>query len=61
MAYNSVEKLADSVRRLNDAEFAAFRDWFDRYAAVRWDEQIERDAREGRLDDLADQARRSRP
>ena len=61
MAHDSVDKLANAVRRLNDAEFAAFRDWFDRYAAERWDQQIERDAREGRLDGLADRARRSRP
>jgi hypothetical protein len=33
-----------------------FRDWFAEFEADRFDQQIERDAKAGRLDQLAEQA-----
>jgi hypothetical protein len=53
-----VESLQEQVQALSREEFAQFRaclldrDWAD------WDVQVEHDVQAGRLDSLADQARR---
>ena len=51
-----VEKLEREVRELDRAELAAFREWFRKYDSNEWDQQIEVDARAGRLDKLAEEA-----
>jgi hypothetical protein len=52
----------DEIRRAVEAlpadELSRFRAWFAEYDGATWDEQIERDAAEGRLDALADEALR---
>lgn len=52
----SVVEIEKAVAKLSPDEFAAFRAWFEELAADRWDEQIERDAKAGKLDKLADEA-----
>lgn len=42
--------------RFSAAAQAAFREWFDRFDAEAWGRQFVQDAREGRLDDLANEA-----
>ena len=52
----TINEIEEAVRRLSRADLAAFREWFDRFDAEAWDRHFERDAREGRLDHLADEA-----
>ena len=51
-----VEALEKEVRQLSPEELAAFRDWFNEYDWQAWDQQIERDAAEGKLDRFAAEA-----
>lgn len=51
-----VESLEREVQKLSPEELAAFRDWFTEYDWQAWDRQIERDAVEGKLDELAAEA-----
>jgi hypothetical protein len=51
-----VEALEKQVQQLDPKEFAQFRDWFLEFEADAWDQQIERDAKAGKLDALAHQA-----
>jgi len=53
---NTIQEIENAIRRLSDEELAAFRAWFAQYDADAWDRQFERDAAEGRLDALADEA-----
>lgn len=52
----NVEKLERDVQQLGREELAAFREWFRIYDADAWDEQIEADAKAGRLDRFAEEA-----
>lgn len=54
-----VEKVEEAVEALDAAELAEFRAWFAEYDWVAWDQQFERDANNGKLDHLADEALRS--
>ena len=47
-----VEILEKEVQRLSHEELAAFRNWFHEYDWQVWDQQIERDSAEGKLDRL---------
>ena len=53
---SKVENIEQEVRDLTPSELAAFRRWFLEFDAQIWDRQIEKDAREGRLDKLANEA-----
>ena len=52
----TIEDLERAVAALPPEKFAEFRDWFDSFDAVRFDQKIERDAKTGKLDRLAEQA-----
>ena len=52
----TVEDIEKAVAKLPPDQLARFRAWFDRFDAARFDQKIERDANEGRLDRLADEA-----
>jgi hypothetical protein len=52
----TVEDIENAVSRLAPEELAKFRAWFQAFEAVRFDEKIERDAKAGKLDQLAEQA-----
>jgi hypothetical protein len=54
-----VQQIESAVEKLSPEELAAFRKWFDEYAADAWDRQIEFDVRAGKLDALAEKALRS--
>ncbi|HMB92278.1 MAG TPA: hypothetical protein VKP65_15605 [Rhodothermales bacterium] len=52
-----VKEIERAVRDLQPAELAEFRQWFAEFDNALWDAQIEADAKAGRLDALAQQAR----
>ncbi|HUN80295.1 MAG TPA: hypothetical protein VMV81_02185 [Phycisphaerae bacterium] len=52
----SLKDIETAIENLSPNDFAAFRHWFAEYDSRQWDEQIERDAAEGRLDSLAEEA-----
>ncbi len=51
-----VQKLEKEIKALSEKEFAELRNWFLELDSDKWDEQIERDAKSGKLDALANQA-----
>ena len=51
------EEIEIAVEKLAPEQLARFRDWFESFAARRFDETIERDAKNGKLDALATHAR----
>jgi hypothetical protein len=52
----TVEDIEKAVSKLPADEFARFRAWFEEFDAARFDQKIERDAKAGRLDRLAETA-----
>jgi hypothetical protein len=52
----TVEDIEKAVAELPPDQLARFRAWFEEFEASRFDHRIERDAKAGRLDQLADQA-----
>ena len=52
----TIEDIEKAVAKLPRNQLAQFRAWFDQFDAARFDQKIERDANEGRLDRLADEA-----
>ena len=54
----TVAEISGAVRRLPKRDLVRFRKWFAEYDAAVWDQQIERDVAEGRLDRFAREAQR---
>lgn len=52
----TLEELEKTVAHLPPEQLAKFREWFLGFDAASWDRELEEDASEGRLDNLADQA-----
>jgi hypothetical protein len=52
-----LEMLKDEISKLPEAEAAELRAWLDEMAEQLFDEQIERDAAAGKLDDLIEEAK----
>ena len=55
-AMTSLEDIEKAIAELAPGELARFRAWFEEFQAARFDEKIERDAANGKLDRLADAA-----
>ncbi len=54
----AVLQAEESVKKLSHKEFNEFQRWFAEYeAALRWDEELERDAANGKLARMAASAR----
>lgn len=51
-----LEQIEKSVIELDSKEFEAFSAWFEQLQAQRWDNQIQTDISNGKLDRLADKA-----
>jgi hypothetical protein len=51
-----VEHIEGQVKSLSHDELKAFRDWFGQFDAEIWDDQIEADAKNGKLRSLAEHA-----
>jgi hypothetical protein len=52
----TIEDIETAITNLRPDELARFRAWFETFDAARFDEKIERDAKAGHLDRLAEQA-----
>jgi hypothetical protein len=52
----TIEDIEKAVADLPPDQLQRFRAWFAEFEAARFDQQIERDAKGGRLDRLAEQA-----
>jgi hypothetical protein len=52
----TIEDIETAITNLRPDELDRFRAWFEMFDAARFDEKIERDAKAGRLDRLAEQA-----
>ena len=53
---STVIELENAIRHLTSEQYKVFREWFEEYEAAQWDSQIENDARDGKLDHLAQEA-----
>jgi len=53
----TLEKLKGEISKLPEAEVAQLRTWLDEIEEQRFDDQIERDAAAGKLDDLIEEAK----
>ena len=51
-----LREIKDAVSSLSQDQLSEFRSWYERFDTEMWDERIERDARDGRLDAIADAA-----
>jgi hypothetical protein len=56
IAMTALEKAEKVVAALSQAELNAFRQWFEEFEAKRFDSRIERDAKDGKLDFLMQEA-----
>lgn len=56
IAVMSIEDIENAVAELPPEQFAQFRAWFEEFDATRFDQKIERDAKAGKLDRLANEA-----
>lgn len=52
----TVQEIEEALGRLPKDRLAEFRAWYVEFDASRWDEQLEQDAKSGKLDRLADEA-----
>ena len=52
----TVREIEDAVTRLPGSDLDEFRAWFARFDAEAWDREFDKDARNGKLDRLADRA-----
>jgi hypothetical protein len=52
----TVEDIEKAVANLTPRELDRFRVWFEEFQAARFHARIERDARDGKLDQLAEEA-----
>ncbi len=51
-----IEDIEKAVAQLSPIDLVKFKFWFEEYNATFWDEQINRDASSGKLDNLAQEA-----
>ena len=49
---SNIELIERDIDKLDDESFAALREWFLAYENSRWDRQIEKDSKSGKLDSL---------
>jgi hypothetical protein len=56
---SKVNELERQIQGLSPEELADFRRWFAEFDADAWDRQIEADAQAGKLETLAERARRA--
>jgi hypothetical protein len=53
----TIEDIEKAIAKLPADQLDRFRDWFEQFDAARFDAKIERDAKAGKLDRFADEAR----
>jgi hypothetical protein len=55
---STVDEIEQAIRALGAQDLAALREWFAAFDAEGWDRRLEQDVAAGRLDWLAEEARR---
>jgi hypothetical protein len=53
----TIEDIEKAIAKLPADQLDRLRDWFEQFEAARFDVKIERDAKAGKLDRLADEAK----
>ncbi len=53
---STIEEIERAVSSLPADEYAKFRAWLEEFEAARFDHRIEADARQGKLDGMAEEA-----
>ena len=53
-----LEQLEQKIAALDEVEMQALREWFERHDTELWDQQVESDAKSGKLARLAENALR---
>lgn len=53
---STVEEIEKAIAQLPRNQLRQFRVWYEKFDSDRWDEQIERDVAEGKLDALSEAA-----
>jgi hypothetical protein len=53
---STVREIEDAISRLSQEDLRRLREWFIELDASKWDEEFERDALNGSLDPIADDA-----
>jgi hypothetical protein len=54
-----LEALEEEIKKLSPTEFGQLRDWLLEQDWLQWDQQIEQDSANGKLDSLFDEAHRA--
>jgi hypothetical protein len=54
---SKLEQIESAVASLAEKEFKAFRRWFAEFDAARWEKQIARDSKNGKLDKAIQRAK----
>ena len=54
----TISEIEQAITELSPEELARFRQWFEEFDAQVWDEQLENDAKSGKLDKIADKSLR---
>ena len=54
-----LEDIEEQIRNLSGTELAEFRKWYAEFDAQAWDAQFEADVKAGKLDKLAEAARKA--
>ena len=52
-----IDEISKAVEQLDGEDLRKFQVWYDEFLEQRFDQEIERDAREGKLDKLLEKAR----
>lgn len=53
---NTVKEIEKAIEKLSKEDLSVLREWFYNFDHEIWDKQIERDAKAGKLDALAEKA-----
>ena len=52
----SLQTIEEEIQNLPEQDFILLREWFQNFDSKKWDDQIETDAKSGKLDDLVNSA-----
>ena len=52
-----IDEISKAVEQLDGEDLRKFQVWYDEFLELRFDQEIERDAREGKIDKLLEKAR----
>lgn len=53
---SSLQLIEEEIQNLQEKDFIVLREWFQNFDSKKWDNQIENDVKNGKLDALANSA-----